>query len=108
MEYDLEMTIRSQLTSFLHAPQEIKKGVSECMLCFWDERGEFYSTAVLLNLDVKIQGSRQPSKEVASSSQTTWEVNVLPHSKCSVMHLSAINFLPECCEGKRTWNPTVL
>lgn len=69
MEYDLEMTIRSQLTSFLHAPQEVKKGVSECMLCFWDERGEFYSTAVLLNLDAKIQGSTQHEYFKGSSKQ---------------------------------------
>lgn len=69
MKYGLEMTIRSQLTSFLHAPQEIKKGVSECMLCFWDERGEFYSTAVLINLDVQVQGSRQPEYFRGSSEQ---------------------------------------
>ena len=69
MKYGLEMTIRSQLTSFLHAPQEIKKGVSECMLCFWDERGEFYSTAVLINLDVQVQGSRHPEYFRGSSEQ---------------------------------------
>lgn len=65
------MTIRSQLTSFIHVHLEIKRGkiVSECILCFWDERGELHNRAVLINLDVHVQGFSQPKYFRGSSKE---------------------------------------
>lgn len=59
MEYGLQMAIRSQLTSLIWAPLQIKKGKIVSVFLEW-EGGELYNIAVLVSLDVQMEGVGQP------------------------------------------------
>lgn len=91
-------------------PRRLRRECLSACSVFGMKEGNFIAQLSSLTQMCKfrVPGNLSTSEEVASSPQATWEASVLPRSKCRVMHLSAINLLPECSEGKRTWNPTVL